>query len=122
VTGNPIAIPVSPLSRGTVTITSNDTNYLPIIDPNWLTAETDIQVAIEAFKRARAMAEASSVRPIQLGDEVAPGSDVTTDEQIYEYIKDSAYMNWHASCTCRSLLNTNLSVTNTEGRQNGKTY
>lgn len=100
-TGTIIAIPVSPLSRGTVTITSNDTSDLPIIDPRWLTSETDIQVAIEAFKRARAMFKTSSIQPILLGDEITPGKNVTTGDQIYEWIKNNAYMNWHASCTCK---------------------
>jgi choline dehydrogenase len=101
VTGTPIAIPVTPLSRGTITISSSDMSDPPIIDPNWLTSETDIQVAIEAFKRSRAIAEASSAIPVQIGEEVTPGVNVTTDAQIYEHIKESAYMNWHASCTCK---------------------
>jgi choline dehydrogenase len=76
----------------------------PVIYPNWLTSKPEIQVAIEASKRSRAMAEASSARPMQIGDEITPGMNVTTDEQIHEYIKESAYMNWHASCTCKLFL------------------
>lgn len=103
VTGTPIAIPVIQLSRGTVTISSNDMSEPPIINPNWLTSTTDIQVAIEAFKRSRAMAEASAVVPIQIGDEIMPGKNVTSDADIHEYIKNTAYQNWHASCTCELL-------------------
>lgn len=99
--GTIIAIPVSPLSRGAVTIVSNDTSDLPVIDPNWLTSETDIQVAIQAFKRTRAMLATSSIQPVLLGDEISPGRNVTTDDEIYEWIKDNSYMNWHASCTCK---------------------
>ena len=100
VAGTIIAIPVSPLSRGTVTLASNDTKDLPVIDPRWLTSQTDVQVAIEAFKRARAMTQTSSMQPILLGPELSPGLNVTTDAQIYEWIKNNSYMNWHASCTC----------------------
>lgn len=103
VAGTPIAIPVTPISRGTVTLSSNDMSDPPVIDPNWLTSPTDIQVAIEAFKRSRAMAEASSAIPIQIGDEVMPGKNVTLDADIHEYIKNTAYQNWHASCTCEFL-------------------
>lgn len=74
----------------------------PVINPNWLTSPTDIQVAIQAFKRARAMAEASAARPILIDGEIMPGKNVTSDEDIHEYIKNSAYQNWHASCTCES--------------------
>ncbi|QDS75516.1 hypothetical protein FKW77_005067 [Venturia effusa] len=101
VTGTPIAIPVTPISRGTVTLSSDDMSDPPVIDPNWLTSPTDIQVAIEAFKRSRAMAEASSAISIQIGDEIMPGKNVTSDTDIHEYIKNTAYQNWHASCTCR---------------------
>lgn len=99
--GTIIAIPVSPTSRGSVTIISNDTSDLPVIDPRWLTCETDIQVAIQAFKRTRAMLATSAIQPVLLGDEISPGQNVTTDEDIYEWIKNNSYMNWHASCTCK---------------------
>lgn len=101
VIGGIIAVPVTPLSRGAVTISSNDTTNLPIIDPNWLTAETDIQVAIQAFRRARAMTETSVIQPVQIGAELSPGKDVTTNDQIHEWIKNNAYMNRHTSYTCR---------------------
>lgn len=104
VTGTVIAIPVSPLSRGTVSIVSNDTSDLPVISPNWLTNEADVQVAIQAFKRARAMTQTSAIQPILIGEEVSPGLNVTSDDDIYEWIKNNAYMNWHASCTCKSTL------------------
>lgn len=101
--GTIIAVPVSPLSRGNVTIVSNDTSDLPIINPNWLTSPTDQQVAIQAFKRARAMFNTKAIQPIIIGEEVNPGMSVQTDEQILEFVKSSAYQNWHASCTCESL-------------------
>lgn len=102
VTGTVIAIPVSPLSRGTVSIVSNDTSDLPVINPNWLTNEADKQVAVQAFKRARAMTQTSAIQPILIGEEVSPGLNVTSDGDIFEWIKNNAYMNWHASCTCKS--------------------
>lgn len=95
----------------------------PIIDPNWLTSPTDIQVAIEAFKRSRAMAEASSAIPIQIGDEFMPGKNVTSDADIHEYIKNSAYQNWHASCTCKLTAYSLLEmVTDVSYRSNGQSH
>lgn len=32
--------------------------------------------------------------------EYMPGANVTSDEDILNYIMKSAYQNWHASCTC----------------------
>ncbi|KAL9005007.1 MAG: hypothetical protein Q9188_002188 [Gyalolechia gomerana] len=46
---------VAPFSRGNVTINSSDTNDYPVVNPNWLGDARDREVAIAAFKRARAV-------------------------------------------------------------------
>jgi len=92
---------VAPLSRGFVSIASNDTSDLPIFSPNWLSHPTDQRVAIEAFKRCRAVFGTEAIQPVLIGDEFAPGSNVTTDEQILEYIQKSATTIYHAACTCK---------------------
>lgn len=99
--GTILAILVAPISRGTVTIVSNDTTDLPVISPNWLTSPTDQQVAIQAFKRARAMFATKAIQGVLIGEEIAPGNTVQTDSQILEWIRNNSYMNWHASCTCK---------------------
>ncbi|KAL9092387.1 MAG: hypothetical protein Q9159_000895, partial [Coniocarpon cinnabarinum] len=91
---------VAPLSRGNVTITSADTNVLPLVSPNWLTSPTDQQVAIATFKRARQAFASSSLQRVVIGDEYFPGANVTTDEQILENYKNTLLTVWHASCTC----------------------
>ncbi|EME44923.1 hypothetical protein DOTSEDRAFT_87417 [Dothistroma septosporum NZE10] len=98
--GTILAIPVSPLSRGWVNITSKDTNVLPLINPNQLSHPTDRELAVQAFKRARSFFEAPAIQPILI-EEYMPGKNVTSDEAILEYIEKTAYQNWHASCTCR---------------------
>ena len=100
--GNILTILVAPKSRGTVTLASNSTMDLPIIDPALLTAKTDQELAVQAFKRARSIASQSSILSIIIGEEVSPGPSVQTDEQILESIQMTAYQNWHASCTCKS--------------------
>lgn len=92
---------VAPLSRGFVTIASNDSSTLPVFSPNWLTHPTDQRVAVEAFKRCRAVFATDAVQPALIGDEVVPGSNVTTDEQILAYIQKSATTIYHAACTCK---------------------
>ena len=92
---------VAPLSRGFVSISSNDTTDLPVFSPNWLTHPTDQRVAIEAFRRCRAVFATEAVQPVLLGDEFVPGSNVTTDEEILAYIQQSATTIYHAACTCK---------------------
>lgn len=73
----------------------------PIIDPQWLTEQTDIELAVQAVKRARSIMASSAFEPIRLGSEYTPGDAVDTDELLEEYIRDNFFTNWHASCTCK---------------------
>jgi len=98
--GTIITIPVTPLSRGWVNITSADTRDLPLINPNQLSHPTDRELAVQGFKRARSFFATKAMQPILEG-EYAPGTNVTSDEDILQYIMASSYQNWHASCTCR---------------------
>ncbi|EME81572.1 uncharacterized protein MYCFIDRAFT_138304 [Pseudocercospora fijiensis CIRAD86] len=98
-----LAALVAPISRGNVTIVSDDTDDLPLINPAWLTSPTDQQVAIAAYKRVRAAFMSRAMQPI-LADpnEYFPGTDkVQTDSQILETIRDTLQTVWHASCTCK---------------------
>ncbi|KAM0708511.1 hypothetical protein Q7P35_005163 [Cladosporium inversicolor] len=93
---------VAPLSRGTVTISSADTDDLPIVDPKWLTDPADQEVAIAAYKRVR-QAFASKAMAAVLADPVEyfPGPNVKTDAQILETIRKTLHTVYHASGTCK---------------------
>lgn len=111
---------VAPLSRGFVTIASNDTSTLPVFDPNWLTHPTDQRVAVESFKRCRAVFATKAVQPALIGNEVVPGSNVTTDEEILAYIQQSATTIYHAACTCKMGNDTDpMAVLDTKARVRG---
>ncbi|KAI1423698.1 putative choline dehydrogenase [Xylaria sp. FL1777] len=75
-----------PTSRGTVTINSPSMQDPPLINPNWLTTQHDIDLVVGGFKRLRQILAAPVLAEIQIGDEYYPGSSVETDEQIYEHI------------------------------------
>ena len=76
-------------------------NDAPLIDAGWLSNSTDVDVLVQALKRARALFESSAVRPILVGDEALPGKDVVTDAQMADYIRSYATTVYHASCTCK---------------------
>jgi choline dehydrogenase len=99
--GTFIIIPVSPVSRGNITLQSNSILDPPIINPNWLTAQTDKELALQALKRGRAIISSAAMQPILIGNGTAPGQLVQTDEELNEYIRNSFFMNWHAACTCK---------------------
>jgi choline dehydrogenase-like flavoprotein len=93
---------MSPFSRGNVTINSTDTAVNPIVDTNWLADPRDQEVAIAAFKRARAVFQTPEIQKIIVGGgEFAPGSEVTSDAAILEVIKQSATTISHAAGTCK---------------------
>lgn len=96
-----LAALVAPTSRGTVTLASSDTKDKPLIDPRWLTTETDQQVAIAAYKRVRQAFSSKAMKPVLVGDEVFPGAAVKTDAQILDTIRNTLHTVYHASCTCR---------------------
>ena len=91
----------APLSRGTVTIQSNDTAVQPLIDPGWFTNSTDIEVAVQAFKRMREFWAAKAIQGVLLSSELEPGPSVQTDEEIREYILNTMRTSYHPACTCK---------------------
>ena len=70
----------------------------PLINPNWLTSTTDLEVGVEAFKRARMIAKASGIAI----SEAIPGSAVQSDEEIAKYIRGATVPIHHAAATCKT--------------------
>lgn len=58
-------------------------------------------MCLQALKRSRSFFHTQAMQPILI-KEIAPGANVTSDEELLDYIMGSAYQNWHASCTCTS--------------------
>lgn len=93
---------VAPLSRGNATIISADTDDLPVFNPNWLTSPKDQKLAVQAFKCWRTVLETKAMKAILIGPEAIPGASVQTNGEILEYIQKSATTVYHASCTCKT--------------------
>jgi choline dehydrogenase len=91
---------VAPQSRGSVNITSADASVAPAINPAYLTARADEEVAVGGFKRAREFWAASSLDDVKVGSEAYPGSEVVSDAQILSAIRGSLQTLYHGSCTC----------------------
>ena len=58
------------------------------------------------------------------GEELAPGADINTDQEIDEFVRQKGDSAYHPSCTCKVSLNselwspqTPLLMINTDGRQ-----
>ncbi|KAL8640469.1 MAG: hypothetical protein Q9226_008742 [Calogaya cf. arnoldii] len=90
---------VAPLSRGEVSINSTSMADPPLINPNWLTHPTDIQLAIAAFKRQRQVW--ANLRNLTIGEEYFPGPAVQSDADILSFIRKTLAPVWHAASTCK---------------------
>lgn len=92
----------APFSRGTVSIMSASTRDPPLINPGWLTSQTDVELAVAGFKRLRQIFETPVLRAnLTIGPEYFPGANVSTNAQIHENIKRTFNTMYHASATCK---------------------
>jgi choline dehydrogenase len=72
----------------------------PIIDLGWLTDPADEEVMVAAFKRVREAWDSPALVGIIAGPEIAPGTNINTNADILNFIKQNAQPIWHASSTC----------------------
>lgn len=100
-----IAAIAAPQSRGSVSISSNSAADLPVFDPQWLTEQVDVDVAVAIYRRLRDIFDTEPVRSIRADSsstgEYWPGAGVSTDAEILDTIRTSVMAVMHASCTNR---------------------
>ena len=89
-----------PTSVGWVKLRSSDPFEHPVIQPNFLTTETDLEVLVWGIKRGRELIASRAFDDLR-GQELLPGPDVKTDQDIRNYIRATAITEWHPSCTCK---------------------
>jgi len=90
---------VAPFSRGNVSINSANMSDPPLINPNWLTDPTEVEVAIAAFRRQRDVW--GKMDNLTIGEEQIPGPSIQTDRQILDFLRRSVGPVWHAAATCK---------------------
>ena len=107
-------------SVGYISLRSADPNDPPIIDPNYLADEEDMNVIVEGVKIARRILNADAFAPYR-GEEHLPGADVQSDEDIREFVRNWAQNIYHPVGTCKmgndpmSVVNDRLQVHGVQG-------
>ena len=96
-----LATLIAPMSRGNVSIKSSSMQDPPLINPNWLTSQTDIDVAIAGFKRLRQIYATPALSNVTDFQEAYPGFQVQSDKEIHQAIKESFQSMYHPSSTCK---------------------
>ncbi len=109
-----------PSSRGFVEAQSSDPHVQPVINPRYLTEESDRRAIVGGLKFVRRIFTAPALQPF-IGDERLPGSQVQGDDELLDYAKRNGNTVYHASCTCMmgqhpmSVVNDELRVHGLEG-------
>jgi choline dehydrogenase-like flavoprotein len=89
-----------PLSRGSVTLASNDPMALPLVDPDFLSSRDDMDRLIRGFKLMRQILGQDALAQFG-GQELATSAVAQTDGQIEQFIRDHADTIYHPVGTCR---------------------
>jgi len=111
--GNPNSVSiipgvVRPLSRGWIRLASTNPTDKPLINPNYLGDKSDLERLVKAVKIGREIF-ATKAFSSWVSDELLPGPEYKTDEQLAEFAKQRAET-YHHQCGSCKMGQDNLSV------------
>jgi len=91
---------LDPESRGEIRLASDDPDDDPIIDPNYLDAEADMERLVAGMKRVREIGGTDALAEFR-GAEVWPEGDVEDDEDLRRHVRDTVQTIYHPVGTCK---------------------
>jgi choline dehydrogenase len=92
--------PMRPTSRGSLAIRSPSPLEPPAIHPNYLSTDYDRRIMLEGARFVRRLASTPSLSRYVL-EEYNPGSEVQSDAQILEAVRNFGSSGYHPCGTCR---------------------
>ena len=87
-------------STGSIHVSSKAPNTPPAIRFNFLTAQLDRDVTLEAMRITRRIMMAPAMCDIAT-DEIAPGIDIQSDDELLDWVKKNAETTYHPVGTCK---------------------
>ncbi|MSP05614.1 MAG: hypothetical protein EXR05_10380 [Acetobacteraceae bacterium] len=88
-----------PLSRGYVEAKTNRPGDMPVINPRYLSDESDQRAMVGGLRFARRLFEAPALKQY-VRDESLPGRHIESDDELLDYARQYGGTSYHASCTC----------------------
>jgi len=92
--------PCRPRSRGWVHATSPDPTAMPKFVMNFLDDPEDRFLVIEGIRAVRKIIDQPALKPY-IARELSPGRDVTSDEDLLNYVRRAGHSAYHAAGSCR---------------------
>ncbi|KAJ1035437.1 hypothetical protein NDA13_000850 [Ustilago tritici] len=104
-TGSSITVEAAlqaPFSRGWVEISSDNAFDIPIINPNYLQHQSDVELMRSGFQLARKIGQNAPLSSL-VKAEAAPGAEVDSDEEWDKFVAKTVQTEYHPSGTCSML-------------------
>tara|TARA_R110002126_G_scaffold130272_3_gene273521 strand:+ start:2844 stop:4457 length:1614 start_codon:yes stop_codon:yes gene_type:complete len=95
-----VVCPVRPESRGRLSLRSSDPNAAPLMQPNYLSAQADRTLLVEALKIARKVAEQPQIAA-HIVEEYGPSKRATSDAELLDYARRTGLSIAHQVGTCK---------------------
>ena len=107
-----------PKSHGTVTVASNDPKQPPRIQFNYLQHPDDIAGFRACVRLTREIINQAAFDPYR-GDEIQPGIEVQSDEEIDKFVRENVESAYHPSCSCKMGEDSQYSVVDSNTKVHG---
>ncbi|MGL3607417.1 GMC family oxidoreductase [Rhizobium sp. G187] len=88
-----------PTSKGTISIASPEASDAPLIRPNYLSTERDIEEVLQGSRLMRRIAATHALAG-WVEDEVSPSKAADTDEKLLDYFRQNSGSIYHLCGTC----------------------
>ncbi|WP_072297132.1 choline dehydrogenase [Paracoccus sp. SM22M-07] len=92
--------PMRSASRGTIRLASGDPTVAPKIHFNYMSQDSDWEEFRACVRHTRKIFDQPAFAEFR-GDEIQPGDDVQTDQQIDDFIREHAESAYHPCGSCR---------------------
>ena len=87
-------------STGSIHVTSKSPHTPPAVRFNFMTAQLDRDVTLEAMRITRRIMTAPAMQGIAT-DEIAPGVNIQSDDELLDWIRKNAETTYHPVGTCK---------------------
>jgi len=87
-------------STGSIHVSSKAPNIPPRVRFNFLSAQLDREVTLEAMRITRRIMTAPAMQGIAT-DEITPGVNIQTDDELLDWVRNNAETTYHPVGTCK---------------------